>query len=78
PLPLGAASFVVSPLLGPAAKARFLAEPLARRARGEETVHAFLTRRFGPRAAALLAVPLVRGVTAGDPRAISLDAAFPR
>ncbi|UBI35731.1 protoporphyrinogen oxidase [Streptomyces mobaraensis] len=78
PLPLGSASFAASPLLSPAAKARVLAEPLVRRAAGEETVHAFLTRRFGPRAAALLAAPLVHGVTSGDPWTTSLDAAFPR
>ncbi|KAB7847303.1 protoporphyrinogen oxidase [Streptomyces mobaraensis] len=78
PLPLGAASFAASPLLGPAAKARVLAEPLVRPAAGEETVHAFLTRRFGSRAAALLAAPLVHGVTSGDPWTTSLDAAFPR
>ncbi|MBZ4319264.1 protoporphyrinogen oxidase, partial [Streptomyces huiliensis] len=78
PLPLGAAAFAASPLLGPAAKARVLAEPLVGRARGEETVHAFLARRFGHRTAALLAAPLVHGVTSGDPWTTSLDAAFPR
>ncbi|WP_171165618.1 protoporphyrinogen oxidase [Streptomyces sp. I05A-00742] len=78
PLPLGAAAFVTTPLLGPAAKARVLAEPLIGPATGEETVYGFLARRFGHRAAGVMAAPLVHGVTAGDPRATSLDAAFPR
>ncbi|MFS8201098.1 protoporphyrinogen oxidase [Streptomyces sp. CWNU-52B] len=78
PLPHGPASFLTTPLLTPVAKARVLAEPLLGRASGEESVHGFLTRRFGRGAAAALAAPLVHGVTGGDPRAISLDAAFPR
>jgi len=78
PLPLGAGAFVRSPLLSPAAKARVLIEPLIGRATDEETVYGFLARRFGHRTAELLAAPLVHGVTAGDPRVTSLDAAFPR
>ncbi|WP_221349867.1 protoporphyrinogen oxidase [Streptomyces beigongshangae] len=77
PLPLGPGAFLTTPLLTPAARARVLAEPLLGRASGEESVYGFLARRFGRGAAGALAAPLVHGVTAGDPRAISLDAAFP-
>ncbi|WP_186319045.1 protoporphyrinogen oxidase [Streptomyces sp. SAJ15] len=78
PLPDGVPAFLASGLLSPWAKARVAVEPLVGRAAGEESVHAFLARRFGRRAADLMAAPLVHGVTAGDPAVISLDAAFPR
>ncbi|GAA1914451.1 protoporphyrinogen oxidase [Streptantibioticus ferralitis] len=79
PVPSTARSVLSTPLLPATAKARLLAEPLVGRVEGpEETVHAFLARRFGRQAAQLLAPLLVHGVSAGDPRMISLDAAFPR
>ena len=45
---------------------------------GDESVEAFLTRRFGPKAARLFAAPMVSGVFAGDPRKLSLKACFPK
>lgn len=78
-LPSGPRAFLGSELLGPAAKLRAAAEPLVPAARGrEETVHAFLARRFGHGAAHAFAEALVLGVTGGDPRELSLDALFPR
>ncbi|MGW7007002.1 protoporphyrinogen oxidase [Streptomyces sp. NPDC054933] len=79
PLPSTARSVLSTPLLPASARMRLLAEPLVGRVEGrEETVHAFLARRFGRQAADLLAPLLVHGVSAGAPRMISLDAAFPR
>ena len=45
---------------------------------GDESVYSFIRRRFGDKAADLLAAPMVSGVFAGDPRKLSLKAAFPK
>jgi protoporphyrinogen/coproporphyrinogen III oxidase len=45
---------------------------------GDESVYSFIKRRFGLRAADLLAAPAVSGVFAGDPQKLSLSAAFPK
>ncbi len=79
--PTSPASLLRSDLLSTRAKARVALETLRRRPRpapAEETVHAFLLRHFGSEAADLLGPALATGVTAGDPRRLSLDAAFPR
>jgi oxygen-dependent protoporphyrinogen oxidase len=49
----------------------------ARRDDGEETVDAFARRRLGAEAAETLVDPMIAGITAGDSRLLSLDAAFP-
>ncbi len=45
---------------------------------GDESVHSFFARRFGEEAALYGAGPMVSGVYAGDPRALSIRSAFPR
>jgi oxygen-dependent protoporphyrinogen oxidase len=45
---------------------------------GDESVEAFLTRRFGLKASRLFATPMVSGVFAGDPKKLSLKACFPK
>ncbi len=79
-IPTRALPMLSSPLLSWRAKARLLMEPLcpARRARGEESIHDFLSRRLGEEAASRLAAPLLGGIYAGDPRALSLAATFPQ
>ncbi len=77
PLPTSPPSFLASELLGPAAKLRALAEPLVPAADREESVHAFLIRRFGYGVARALAEAAVLGVSGGDPTRLSLDALFP-
>jgi len=78
-----------SGLLPVTAKIRALAEPTigARRSDhgntasegwGDESVEAFLARRFGSKMAELFAGPLVSGIFAGDPRRLSLPSCFPR
>ena len=45
---------------------------------GDESVHAFAARRFGPEAARAIVAPFVTGVFAADAHDISLAAGFPR
>jgi oxygen-dependent protoporphyrinogen oxidase len=79
--PLDAAAFLRSRLLPWSAKLRMLADLLLPRgpsARGqEESVTAFASRRLGAVAGERLLQPLVSGLYAGDPDAVSLPAAFP-
>ncbi len=51
---------------------------LGRRARQEESLHAFLTRHLGKEAGGLVSTLLANGVYAGDPRLLSARDAFPR
>jgi oxygen-dependent protoporphyrinogen oxidase len=44
----------------------------------DESVHSFFARRFGEEAALYAAGPMVSGVYAGDPHALSIRSAFPR
>ena len=79
PVPTSLASFLRSDLLSPAGKLRVLSEPvLGGRSRNEESVHTFIARHFGHEAARVFGGVFVAGVTAGDPRDLSLDALFPR
>jgi len=79
PMPTSLASFLRSDLLSPAGKLRALSEPvLGGRSRREESVHAFIARHFGHEAARVFGGVFVAGVSAGDPRDLSLDALFPR
>jgi len=50
----------------------------ARRDRGDESIGAFMTRRFGAEAATYLAEPLLAGIHAGDVDRLSVGALFPR
>jgi oxygen-dependent protoporphyrinogen oxidase len=57
---------------------RVLREPFVGRADiPGETVHEFVTRRFGPVAAERLADPFIAGVFGGDSRQLDVAAAFP-
>lgn len=80
PLPSRPPDVIGTELVSVIGKARAALEPvLARRDWGaEETVHAFLARHFGAELAEVAAEPLVLGITAGDPKQLSLDALFPR
>jgi protoporphyrinogen/coproporphyrinogen III oxidase len=49
-----------------------------RRESGEESVDAFVRRRAGPEFADVFADAFVTGIFAGDPRRLSVQAAFPR
>lgn len=80
PLPSGPAGFLRTPLLSARGRLRVLAEPWAKGPPpdGRESVWDFAARRLGREAADVLVDALVTGIFAGDPKAISLDACFPR
>ncbi|MEE2644134.1 MAG: protoporphyrinogen oxidase [Myxococcota bacterium] len=80
PLPTSPPALLKSALLGRRARLRLFAEPLisstSQKNRGESVLD-FATRRIGAEAAQLFIDPFVTGVHAGDPAALSVDAAFP-
>jgi oxygen-dependent protoporphyrinogen oxidase len=78
-LPASPPAFLSSPLLPLPAKLRVLAEPWAKGPPGgPETIHEFAARRIGKRAAEVLVDAAVTGIFAGDPKALSVDACFPK
>ncbi|MFO7653780.1 MAG: protoporphyrinogen oxidase [Candidatus Krumholzibacteriia bacterium] len=87
-IPLSPVAFLRTGLLSPAAKLRVGRElvvarrtDLGRAAEDpatDETVHAFGTRRLGPAFADVFLDPMVKGITGGDARRLSLAASFPR
>jgi protoporphyrinogen/coproporphyrinogen III oxidase len=79
PLPGGPGDFLTSGLLSWPGKLRIALEPFAhRRPDGDETIHAFASRRIGQEAADVLIDSMVSGVFGGDARALSLRACFPK
>jgi oxygen-dependent protoporphyrinogen oxidase len=78
-VPMSPALLASTPLLGPVSKLRLLVEPLGRKQPGEadESVAAFVRRKFGAEILDYLAAPFVSGVYAGDPEHLSLRSAFP-
>jgi oxygen-dependent protoporphyrinogen oxidase len=78
-LPNSLVSFLRSDVLGWRAKLALLVERYRRsRPRGDESIDAFARRRAGPEVAETLADAFVTGIWAGDPKLLSVAAAFPR
>lgn len=79
-LPSSPPALLRSSLLLPSEKLRAALEPLLapKFSGGEESVYDFVARHFGRGVAEAFAGPFVLGITAGDARALSLDALFPR
>lgn len=79
PAPLSPPQLLLTPLLSPRTKLRILAEPLrhTRPPAADESVAAFIRRKFGADLLANLVGPLVSGIWAGDPEKLSLASAFP-
>lgn len=69
-----------SPLFSPAGKIRILAERFIpmKKNHGEESVAAFVRRRFGAEALERAGQPLLAGIYTGDPEELSLNAVMPR
>ena len=70
--------FLRSPLLSLPGRIRALAHPLARAGRsGDESVGAFVQRRYGAELLTVLGEPLLAGIHLADPWRLSLEATFP-
>ena len=78
PFPASPPALVKTSLLSAGGKLRLFAEPFVGRAAADESVLAFVTRRFGREAAERAAAPALIGVFAGDAAALSLRSALPR
>ena len=77
--PLGPASLLRTPLLGWKTKLRLLSEPFrhSHPPADDESIAAFVRRKFGTDILENLVAPFVSGVYAGDPEKLSLASAFP-
>ncbi len=75
-----ALGFLIAPYLSLAGRFSMMCEVFrtARRTSGEETIHDFVTRRFGREFADKVMEPLAAGLFAGDSRRLSVSAAFPK
>ena len=80
PAPLAPPSLLTTPLLSAGTKLRLFTE-IARHTRPpdeDESIAAFVRRKFGDQMLDRLVAPFVSGVYAGDPERLSLRAAFPK
>jgi len=79
PVPLGPLAFFASSLLGWKTKFSLLADLFSRSRPPEpdESLAAFIRRKFTPELLERLAGPFVSGIYAGDPERLSLRSAFP-
>jgi oxygen-dependent protoporphyrinogen oxidase len=78
--PLAPPSLLTTPLFSAATKWRLVTEPLrhSKPPADDESVAAFVRRKFGDELLDRLVAPFVSGVYAGDPERLSLRAAFPK
>lgn len=78
-VPMGPGAFLTTPLFSAGAKLRLLSEPFRRRPKNlaEESLACFVRRRLGAEVLDYAVNPMVAGVYAGDPRRLSIQAAFP-
>jgi oxygen-dependent protoporphyrinogen oxidase len=79
-LPTGLFSFLRTDVISWRTRLEILAERFRppRRDGGDESIDAFVRRRVGPEMAQTLADAFVTGIYAGDPKLLSIRAAFPR
>ena len=79
-IPTRVGPFMTTGLFSWAGKMRMAAEVFvpARRGDDDESIGAFMTRRFGKEATDYLAEPLLAGIHAGDVNRLSLGSLFPR
>jgi protoporphyrinogen/coproporphyrinogen III oxidase len=79
-IPTSLDAIEASQLLSPEGKARFAAEVdmSARRGHDDESIGAFVSRRFGREAYEALVEPLMTGIYGGDGDQLSLQATFPQ
>jgi protoporphyrinogen/coproporphyrinogen III oxidase len=79
PAPLSPTQLLLTPLLSLGTKLRILSEPFrnTRPPDTDESIAAFVKRKFGPDLLTNLVGPFVSGVWAGDPEKLSLASSFP-
>ncbi|MGA2748629.1 MAG: protoporphyrinogen oxidase [Verrucomicrobiota bacterium] len=79
-VPASPGGMVTTPLFSTRAKLRLLLEPLMRRAKPgvDESLARFVRRRLGAEFLDYAINPLVAGIYAGDPAALSVQHAFPK
>src|SRR5207245_4429794 len=79
PVPLAPPQLLVSSLLGPRTKWKFIRDAFghSRPPQQDESVATFVRRKFTAELLQRLVGPFVSGVYAGDPERLSLRAAFP-
>jgi oxygen-dependent protoporphyrinogen oxidase len=80
PAPLAPPSLLTTPLLGPRTKWRLSTEMFRRTnpPSTDESIAAFVRRKFGDELLDRLVAPFVSGIYAGDPERLSLRASFPK
>jgi oxygen-dependent protoporphyrinogen oxidase len=80
PAPLAPPSLLTTPLFSAGTKWRLLTEMLrhTRPPEGDESIGAFVRRKFGDELLGRLVAPFVSGIYAGDPERLSLRASFPK
>jgi protoporphyrinogen/coproporphyrinogen III oxidase len=78
-IPMSPQALLASTLLNPISRWKIASEPFkkSRPPTDEESVAAFVRRKFGHEILEYLVAPFVSGVYAGDPEKLSLKAAFP-
>ena len=77
-VPSSVFGFVATPLFSASAKCRLALEPFIGRAASEESLATFVERRLGREFLDYAINPLVGGIYAGDPKALSARHAFPK
>ena len=77
-LPLSPPAFVASSLFSISGKLRILKEPFVGRAKDEESIAQFVSRRVGREFLDYAIDPFVAGIFAGRPEALSVRSAFPK
>jgi oxygen-dependent protoporphyrinogen oxidase len=80
PVPLSPPAFIASSLFSPVTKMSILRDILGRSSppKNEESVAAFIRRKFSRELLDKLVGPFVSGIYAGDPEKLSLRSAFPQ
>nr|WP_172600443.1 protoporphyrinogen oxidase [Sulfurivermis fontis] len=76
-LPIDPAGFFLSSFFTLRGRLRLLAEPFITARHDDESIAAFIRRRFGRELLDYVFDPLVGGLYAGDPERLSIDAVFP-
>jgi oxygen-dependent protoporphyrinogen oxidase len=80
PAPMSPPSLLSTPLFSAATKWRLLTEMMRRTQppAEDESIAAFVGRKFGPELLERMVAPFVSGVYAGDPERLSMRASFPK